>query len=123
MATRSEALNETLEEIMNNSFDILGTLVVTRDGLVMASRLPAGLDDGRVGAVSAGVLSLGVRSITQLGRGEFKQILAQGTKGNVIVTSAGSKAAFVVLTSPSANLGMAFFEASEGAKKISSILE
>ena len=122
MATRSEALNQTLEEIMNNSFDIMGALIVSRDGLLMASRLPAGLDDARVGAVSAGVLSLGVRSISQLGRGEFKQILAQGTKGNVIVTSAGSKAAFVVLTNPSVNLGMAFLEANEGAEQISRIL-
>ncbi|MGB0389313.1 MAG: roadblock/LC7 domain-containing protein [Ardenticatenaceae bacterium] len=123
MATRSEALNETLEDILDNSFDITGALVVSRDGLVMASRLPGGLDDGRVGAVSAGVLSLGVRSITQLGRGDFKQILAQGTRGNVIVTSAGSKAAFVALTNPSANLGMAFFEANEAAERIGRILE
>lgn len=120
--TRSEALNETLATILNESIDITGALVVSRDGLVMASRLPAGLEDTRVGAVSAGVLSLGVRSITQLGRGDFNQILAQGTKGNVVVTSAGTKAAFVALTNQGVNLGMVFLEAHEGAERIARIL-
>ena len=71
MPTRSQALNEALESVLRDSVDIVGVLVVSRDGLVMASRLPAGLEDTRVGAVSAGVLSLGMRSIAQLGRGEF----------------------------------------------------
>lgn len=120
--TRSEALSETLATILNDSIDIMGALVVSRDGLVMASRLPAGLEDTRVGAVSAGVLSLGVRSITQLGRGDFSQILAQGTRGNVVVTSAGTKAAFVALTNKNINLGMVFLEAREGAERIARIL-
>lgn len=120
--TRSEALNETLATILNDSIDIMGALVVSRDGLVMASRLAAGLEDTRVGAVSAGVLSLGVRSIAQLGRGDFNQILAQGTKGNVVVTGAGTKAAFVALTNQGVNLGMVFLEAHEGAERIARIL-
>jgi hypothetical protein len=121
--TRSEAINETLETILEESFDIQGAMVVSRDGLVMASRLPGGLEDTRVGAVSAGVLSLGVRSITQLGRGEFNQILAQGTKGNVVVTGAGNKAAFVALTAANINLGMVFLEAREAAERIARILD
>jgi predicted regulator of Ras-like GTPase activity (Roadblock/LC7/MglB family) len=121
--TRSEAINETLESILSESFDIQGAMVVSRDGLVMSSRLPSGLEDARVGAVSAGVLSLGVRSITQLGRGDFNQILAQGSKGNVVVTGAGSKAAFVALTAANVNLGMVFLEAREAAERIAHILD
>jgi predicted regulator of Ras-like GTPase activity (Roadblock/LC7/MglB family) len=121
--TRSEAINDTLETILSESFDIQGAMVVSRDGLVMASRLPGGLEDARVGAVSAGVLSLGVRSITQLGRGEFNQILAQGSKGNVVVTGAGSKAAFVALTAANVNLGMVFLEAREAAERVARILD
>ena len=88
----------------------------------MASRLPTELENNRVGAVSAGVFSLGERSISQLERGEFNQILAQGTQGNVIVTDAGPKAAFVALTTQNTNLGMIFFEAREGAERITQIL-
>ena len=123
LKTRSELLNETLQAILEDSFDIQGALIVSRDGLVMASRLPAGLEDNRVGAISAGVLSLGVRSITQLGRGDFNQILAQGTKGNVVVTGAGAKAAFVALTAANINLGMVFLEAREAAERIAQILD
>jgi len=121
--TRSEALRDALTTILEESFDIEGALVVSRDGLVMAAQLPAQLEDARVGAISAGVLNLGARSITQLACGEFSQILAEGSKGNIIVTEAGPKAAFVALTPQVVNLGMVFLEAREGAERIAYILD
>ncbi len=119
---RSQALNETLDRILNNSFDILGVLIVSKEGLVMASRLPAGLSDNRVGALSAGMLKLGMRSIVQLEQGDFSQLLVQGTKGTIVVMNAGSKATFVALAQKNANLGMMFLEAGEGAERVAQIL-
>ena len=120
--SRSQALNETLDRILNNSFDILGVLIVSKEGLVMASRLPAGLSDSRFGALSASMLKLGMRSIMQLEQGHFSQLLVQGTKGTIIVMNAGSQATFVALAQRNANLGMMFLEAREGAERVAQIL-
>lgn len=119
--TRSEALNETLEKIINNSFDLAGALVASQDGLVMASHLPIGLEDVRVGALATGLFKLSTRTIVQLNRGEFTHLLVQSTKGTIVVMSAGSKATLVTLAHKNANMGMMFLEAREAAEEIAQI--
>ena len=96
--------------------------MISMDGLVISAELPGKMEQARVGAVAAGVLSLSGRSVTQLARGELLQTLIQGTEGNVIITFAGKNAVFVALTGASVNLGMAFLEAREGAQKVAEIL-
>ena len=96
--------------------------MISMDGLVISAELPGKMEQARVGAVAAGVLSLSGRSVTQLARGELLQTLIQGTEGNVIITFAGKNAVFVALTGASVNLGMAFLEAPEGAQKVVEIL-
>lgn len=119
---RSEQLAEVLRNLVSGSTDIQGVAVISMDGLVIAAELPTKLDQARVGAVAAGILSLSGRSVGQLQRGELQQTLIQGTEGNVIITYAGKNAAFVALTGKDVNLGMAFLEAREGAQKVSEIL-
>lgn len=119
---RGEALAQALRNLINNSTDIQGVAVISLDGLVISAELPGKMDQARVGAVAAGVLSLSGRSVTQLSRGELLQTLIQGTDGNVIITYAGKNAVFVALTGYGVNLGMAFLEAREGAQRVAEIL-
>lgn len=119
---RSEQLAETLRDLVGGSTDIQGAAVISMDGLVIAAELPGKLDQARVGAVAAGILSLSGRSVGQLARGELQQTLIQATEGNVIITYAGKNAAFVALTGKDVNLGMAFLETREGAQKVAGIL-
>jgi len=119
---RSEQLAEALRGMVNNSTDIQGVAVISMDGLVIAAELPGKMDQARVGAVAAGILSLSGRSVGQLQRGELQQTLIQGTDGNIIITYAGKNAAFVALTGKEVNLGMAFLETREGAQAIAGIL-
>lgn len=119
---RSEVLAQALHDLVANSLDIQGVAVISMDGLVISAELPGKMDQARVGAVAAGVLSLSGRSVTQLARGELQQTLIQGTEGNVIITYAGKNAVFVALTGANVNLGMAFLEAREGAQRVAEIL-
>jgi predicted regulator of Ras-like GTPase activity (Roadblock/LC7/MglB family) len=119
---RSEVLAQTLRDLVNNSTDIQGVAVISLDGLVISAELPGKMDQARVGAVAAGILSLSARSVGQLQRGELLQTLIQGADGNVIITYAGKNATFVALTGQNVNLGMAFLEAREGAQKVGAIL-
>ncbi len=121
--SRGEKLEETLRNIVENSSDIQGVAVISMDGLIMSAALPAQMEQMRVGAVAAGILSLSGRSVGQLGRGELQQTLVQGDQGNVIITHAGKHAALVALTSSNVNLGMAFLETQEGAQTVANILE
>ncbi len=122
MAKRSEALAETLSTMLAASTDIEGAIVVSSDGLVIASQLPKGLDETRMGASAAALLGLSKRTTPELGRGNFTQNLIQGKEGNIIIVSIGENAVFVGLTSTDVNLGMVFLEAREAAETIAAVL-
>lgn len=121
-AKRSEALADTLSEMLASSTDIEGAVVVSSDGLVIGSQLPKGLDETRMGASAAALFGLSKRTTPELGRGTFTQNLIQGKEGNIIIVSIGEHAVFIGLTSTDVNLGMVFLEAREAAEKIAAVL-
>jgi predicted regulator of Ras-like GTPase activity (Roadblock/LC7/MglB family) len=118
MASKSEQLRTILNNIVTNSSDIQGAVIVDNDGLLLASALSSSLDGNRVAAVSAGLVSLASRSAQQLGQGDVVQTLIQAKNGNVIAIRAGAQASFVALTSSGVNLGMAFLECRDAAEQI-----
>ena len=67
---REDLLNSILSELNGSTADIEASAVLSTDGLMMASMLPAGMDEDRVGAMSAAMLSLGDRTSRELARGE-----------------------------------------------------
>ena len=122
MAKRSEDLAETLSTMLAASTDIEGAVVVSSDGLVIASQLPKGLDETRMGASAAALLGLSKRTTSELGRGNFTQNLIQGKDGNIIIVSISEHAVLLGLTSTDVNLGMVFLEAREAAETIATVL-
>jgi len=122
MASKSEQLKAILQNVVSNSTDMSGAVVVDNDGLLLASALNSSVDDNRVAAVSAGLISLAGRSAEQLGQGAVIQTLIKAENGNIIALRAGSRAAFVALTPTDANLGMAFIECQDAAAEISKIM-
>ena len=58
---RSQLMVDRLRELQASSPDTEASAVVSVDGLIMASSLPAGVEEDRVSAMSAAMLSLGER--------------------------------------------------------------
>ena len=119
---RSEVLNSILSELNGSTADIEASAVLSTDGLMMASLLPAALDEDRVGAMGAAMLSLGDRTARELGRGELEQVLVKGNKGYVLMTHAGTEAVLSVLCKPNARLGLVFLDVKRAAESISKIV-
>ena len=89
---RAEMLNSILSDLNGSSADIEASAVLSTDGLMMASLLPAGMDEDRVGAMSAAMLSLGDRTAEELARGALEQVLIKGATGYILMTHAGNDA-------------------------------
>lgn len=119
---RGERLEAAVRSIVDRATSLIGVAVITPDGLVIAASLPPSIDQLRVGAVAASILSLSIRSAAQLERGEIHQTLIQGSEGNIIITQAGKNAIFVGITGKGSNLGMVLLEVREGTKQIAEIL-
>ena len=84
---RADMLNSILNELNGTSADIEASGVISTDGLMMAAQMPAGLDEDRVGAMSAAMLSLGDRTAQELSRGALEQVLIKGEKAPHLVTT------------------------------------
>ncbi len=119
---RAEMIEAVLKELNAASADIEASAVVSTDGLMIASLLPQGLDEDRVGAMSAALLSLGDRTAQELARGELEQVLVRGSKGFVLMTYAGPEAVLTVLTRPNAKLGLVFLDVKRAAQQIAKLL-
>lgn len=120
--SKAEQLRDLLRNMVNSSTDIIGAVVVDRDGLMLASMLNSSVDGNRVAAVSAGLISLASRSVQQLGQGTVNQTIIQATNGNIIALRVGDKASFVALTPVEVNLGMALLECRDAVKSIAELL-
>ena len=72
---RADMLTSILSELNGSSADIEASAIVSIDGLMMAALLPSSMDEDRVGAMSAALLSLGDRTAKELARGGLEQVL------------------------------------------------
>ena len=119
---RADVLNSILSDLNGSSADIEASAVISTDGLMIAAALPAGLDQDRVGAMSAAILSLGDRTAKELARGELEQVLIRGAKGYVLLTHAGEDAVVTALAKPDAKLGLVFLDVKRAADAIGKAL-
>jgi hypothetical protein len=108
--SRSELIVERLREMQIASPEIEASAVVSVDGLIMASALPADVEEDRVSAMSAAMLSLGERIASELGRGLLEQVYIRGNGGFVLLTAVGEEAVLTALARENARLGMIFLE-------------
>lgn len=110
MEERSKKLVDCLQQLQASSADIEASIIVSVDGLTIASALPQGVEEDRVSAMSAAMLSLGGRIADELTRGSVEQVYIKGINGYVILMSVGKHAVLTVLARESAKLGLIFLD-------------
>lgn len=115
MASRTEQMVSRLKELQSSTSDIEASAVVSVDGLIMASSLPADVEEDRVSAMSAAMLSLGERIASELGRGILDQVYIRGDNGFVILMSVGEEAVLTALARSDAKLGLIFLDMKRAA--------
>jgi predicted regulator of Ras-like GTPase activity (Roadblock/LC7/MglB family) len=119
---RAEILRSILNDLNNLSAEVKASAIISTDGLVMSSVLTEEIDEDRLGAMSAAMLSLGDQAAKELGRGELEQVIIKGKGGYILLIHAGHEAVLAVMTSQTAKLGLYFLEVKRSAKKISNIV-
>jgi uncharacterized protein len=110
MRSRTEQMIARLRDLRVSTPDIEASAVVSLDGLIIASDLPADVEEDRVSAMSAAMLSLGERIAGELGRGMLDQVYIRGSNGYVILMSVGEEAVLTSLARQEAKLGLVFLD-------------
>jgi len=118
----SDMLKSVLNELNGSSADIEASAIISMDGLMMASLMPQGIDEDRMGAMSAAMLSLGDRTAQELARGTLEQVLIRGSNGYVVMTGAGPESVLTVLAKPNAKLGLIFLDVKRAAQNVAKMV-
>ncbi len=121
-ASREDRLAAALDGLMHDSAEIEASALVSLDGFIMASALPQGMQEDRVGAMSAAILGLGERAAAELGRGALSQVFIEGAEGYVILMAAGDRAVLTVLAQHGAKLGLVLYDMRAAADQIADVL-
>ena len=120
--SRSKQMVEELKKLQISSPDIQASALVSVDGLIIASALPGSVEEDRVSAMSAAMLSLGERISIELRRGDLDQVYIRGDNGYVMLTSVGQDAVLTVMASVNAKLGLIFLDITRTADALSELI-
>jgi predicted regulator of Ras-like GTPase activity (Roadblock/LC7/MglB family) len=107
---------DVLEEL-NRTSGVSGSMLVGRDGIVIASDLQAAMEDETVGALAASITANIQKSLSRLGQPQPQQITieAENTKMFLADCDIG---VLVVLTEKDANLGLVRLEVRNAKRKL-----
>src|SRR5512143_2444117 len=120
--SRTDRMVSRLRDLQISTPDVEASAIVSVDGLIVASDLPVGVEEDRVSAMSAAMLSLGERIATELGRGILDPVYIRGANGYVVLMSAGEEAVLTVLARKEAKLGLILYDMKKAAADISNMI-
>lgn len=120
--TKADQLAHALDDFLAVSADVEAAAVVSSDGLPMASALPPYVEEDRLAAMSAALLTLGERAAEGLGKGELEQVFIEGAHGHVVLMAAGPDAVLVSVTARTAKVGLVLFEMRRSSATIAAVM-
>ena len=122
MSSRAERIRDVLRSLKQATPDVLGSAVVSSDGLIIASLLPEEIDEELVSAMAAAMLGVGERISAELMSAKMEQTYVQSDRGFVVVNSVGAESAFVVLTTKDAKLGLMLMDVRRRSAELEEIV-
>ncbi|NLH08327.1 MAG: hypothetical protein GX484_12055 [Chloroflexi bacterium] len=113
---------ERLRDLQVSSPSVEAAAIISVDGLSIASSMPADVEEDRVAAMSAAMLSLGERIAGELGRGVLDQVYIKGEAGYVILMAIGEEAVLTVLARKDARLGLIFLDMRRAVEDLAALI-
>jgi uncharacterized protein len=120
--TKKDKLVKILQSLRNVG-DIIGSSVISSDGLPIASDISESVDEATFAAMSAAMQGAADTAALELKQGSVNQIIVDAENGKIITISSGKKSILIILASPRINLGLALLELGKASGKISDILK
>jgi predicted regulator of Ras-like GTPase activity (Roadblock/LC7/MglB family) len=119
----SEQLETLLRQAQGSVPGLEASALVSMDGLIIVSSLPAEIEEDRVAAMTAAMLGLGERTADELGRGMLDQIYIKGPNGYVLIMAAGDNAVLTAIAGPEAKLGLLLVYLKKVIRQIEELLQ
>jgi uncharacterized protein len=111
-AAVEELIRTELQSIRDNVTGVVGSVVATSDGFLVAHDLTDG-EPPQIAAIAATTHALAFRTTLAAGRGQFRDTVTRGSHGYVAVYALGDSAVVAVVGTAQLNIGMLQFHARE----------
>ena len=122
MEENPETLDDILIKLLAAIPEVTSAAIVSVEGLPIASALPHGVDETRIAAMTAALLSLAERAALEMSKGTFEQIYVKGSEGYLLVFNAGLNAVLTVSTTKDVKLGLIILDARRVCDKIAKLI-
>ena len=122
MESTPETLDVILKKLLSAIPEVKAAAIVSVEGLPIASALPQGIDETRIAAMTAALLSLAERAIQEMRKGDFEQVYVKGSDGYLLVLAAGQNAVLTVSTTKDVRLGLIFLDCKRTCDKIAKLI-
>lgn len=116
--SKAQVLTDMLDYLKATTPDIEASAVVSVDGLMIASALPQDVEEDRVAAMSAALLSLGERTASELARGNLSEVYVKGESGYIVLMASGENAVLTALARKDAKLGLVLLDMKRTAEEV-----
>jgi predicted regulator of Ras-like GTPase activity (Roadblock/LC7/MglB family) len=118
-----EQLGWLLDNLVSQVANVRQALVLSRDGLVVATSRNIGREEGdRLSALAAGLYSLARGAGEQAGGGEVRQTIIEMDSAFLFVMAAGQGTCLAVLASADVNLSVMAYEMAMLVRRIGTYL-
>lgn len=116
----NQRLKETLDELVSRNDSIISAMVVSDDGLNVASGIP-NPDDDDIALVASDLMDMARTFSTRLEQGRLNRILLEGEQRTTVVLSAGKRTVLVVSVPADEKLGLVSLAMRRAANQITEI--
>ncbi len=110
--------DDIMKKLFKSNPEIIAAAIISAEGLPIASVLPNGVDDTKISAMTATLLSLSERATIEMKKGNFEQLFIKGSEGYLIVMQAGLSAVLTISTTNDVRLGLILLDCKRACKKI-----
>lgn len=104
-------------EALNKTSGITGSMIVGKDGIVIAADLNAQFEEETIGALAASITSTVQKSLDRLDTTPLKQVTVEADNAKLFFCDAGI-GLLVVITEPEVNIGLVRLEVKNAIGKL-----
>jgi len=121
MSNTKEVLKSLLMEF-NRSAGAIASALVTRDGILISSVLPEGIDAEAFAAMTATMMGAAETAFSELKAGAAERVIVEGSRVKIVAIGAGENAILVTMASSDAALGLILHQMKKFGEKVKKIL-
>ena len=115
-------VRQIIDEATELAAGIKAWILLSKEGLPIASAMAEGLEEAEIAAMSASILGVADLAAERMDQGILEEVLLTNEKGLVIMKSAGEKAILVLAASKKLKPGMLVYAAKTACDNIAPLL-